>query len=152
MKSVHIVSVGKLREEAYKKVESQYFSRISTFKTYIHELKSRDDDVAKEGQDVVKKISELKKKKPLPVILLTEKGKSFSSHDFSAWFYKKVTQDDGLILVIGGAAGHGADVYAMGDEELSLSPLTFPHHMVRALIAEQLYRAETIYQGHPYSK
>lgn len=55
-------------------------------------------------------------------------------------------------FVIGGAEGLHADVLARAGHVLSLGPLTWPHMLVRALLAEQLYRAQCILSGHPYHK
>lgn len=55
-------------------------------------------------------------------------------------------------FLIGGAEGLPADVLKLAHEKWSLSPLTFPHLLVRVMLAEQLYRAYSILQGHPYHK
>ncbi len=55
-------------------------------------------------------------------------------------------------FVIGGAEGLAAPVLARADHVLSLGPLTWPHMLVRVLLAEQLYRARTIAAGHPYHR
>ena len=55
-------------------------------------------------------------------------------------------------FLIGGADGHGADVLEKADFRLSLGRMTWPHLLVRAMLAEQLYRAETILADHPYHR
>lgn len=57
-----------------------------------------------------------------------------------------------VAFLIGGAAGHGAAVTARADLVLSLGPPTWPHLLVRGLVAEQLYRAQQILAGHPYHR
>lgn len=57
-----------------------------------------------------------------------------------------------LCFLIGGAEGLDAAVLARADAALSLGPLTWPHMLVRALLAEQLYRAQAILSGHPYHR
>ncbi len=57
-----------------------------------------------------------------------------------------------LAFLIGGADGHGEAVLANADLTLSLGPQTWPHLMVRAMLAEQIYRAESILAGHPYHR
>jgi len=57
-----------------------------------------------------------------------------------------------VAFLIGGAAGHGAAVAARADLMLSLGPPTWPHLLVRGLVAEQLYRAQQILAGHPYHR
>jgi len=57
-----------------------------------------------------------------------------------------------LCFVIGGAEGLDAAVLARADHVLSLGPMTWPHLLVRALLAEQLFRAQSILSGHPYHR
>ena len=57
-----------------------------------------------------------------------------------------------IALLIGGADGHGEAVLAKADLTLSLGPQTWPHLMVRAMLAEQIYRTESILAGHPYHR
>jgi len=58
----------------------------------------------------------------------------------------------GITFVIGGADGLGDDVLARADLVLSLGAMTWPHQLVRVMLAEQLYRAQTILSGHPYHR
>ena len=87
------------------------------------------------------------------VIALDERGKDLDSRAFA-----KVLQgfaDNGrgqVAILIGGADGLDDETRALADLRLSLGRLTWPHLMVRVLIAEQLYRAETILRGHPYHR
>ena len=55
-----------------------------------------------------------------------------------------------LVLVIGGPSGFSEEVYARADQKISLSKMTFSHQIVRAIFAEQLYRAFTILHNEPY--
>jgi 23S rRNA (pseudouridine1915-N3)-methyltransferase len=87
------------------------------------------------------------------VIVLDEKGKSLSSRDFATRLQR--FEDDGageLAFLIGGADGHGPAVLERADLKLSLGAMTWPHMMVRAMLAEQLYRARQILAGHPYHR
>ena len=86
-------------------------------------------------------------------IVLDEHGKSISSQDFAARLGR--WRDDGrpaASFVIGGADGHGRELVDNADLTLSFSPLTWPHQLVRIMLAEQLYRATTILSGHPYHR
>lgn len=86
------------------------------------------------------------------VVLLDEHGKQHRTRDLAKRL--DVWQQDGrdVSLVIGGPDGHGEAVRQAADETWSLSPLTFPHMLVRILVAEQLYRAWSILQNHPYHR
>jgi len=85
------------------------------------------------------------------VILLDEKGKDYSSVEFSKIIEKRMLAGiKRLIFVIGGPYGFSDDVYAKANGKISLSKMTFSHQMVRLIFAEQLYRAMTILKNEPY--
>jgi 23S rRNA (pseudouridine1915-N3)-methyltransferase len=85
------------------------------------------------------------------IVILDDKGKEFSTIEFSAWLEKSfMYQKKRILFVIGGAWGFSGDVIKKADMNLSLSRLTFSHQMVRLLFIEQLYRAFTILKGEPY--
>ena len=86
-------------------------------------------------------------------IALDERGKTLGSEDFA----KRIGRwrDDGkqaVSFVIGGADGLDPGFVQSADLTLSFSPLTWPHQLVRIMLAEQLYRATTILSGHPYHR
>lgn len=87
------------------------------------------------------------------VVALDERGKSLDSPAFAALL--KRWQDEGvgdLAFVIGGAEGLSGALLARADLTLSFGPMTWPHLLVRVLLAEQLYRAQCILDGHPYHR
>lgn len=85
------------------------------------------------------------------VMLLDERGKQFTSREFSEMIERKsVELPRSLIFVIGGPYGFSQEVYNRADAMISLSKMTFPHELVRLFFVEQLYRAGTIYRGEPY--
>lgn len=85
------------------------------------------------------------------VILLDEKGKQFTSREFSEkidfWMGSSVKKVD---ILIGGAYGFAEEIYQRSNEKISLSKMTFTHQMIRLFFVEQIYRAATILQGKPY--
>ena len=86
-------------------------------------------------------------------VVLDEHGKSIPSQAFAIQLGR--WRDDGrpaVSFVIGGADGHGRELLQGADLTLSFSPLTWPHQLVRIMLAEQLYRATTILSGHPYHR
>ena len=87
------------------------------------------------------------------LVLLDEHGPTPTSVDFARAIARR--RDDGLpdlVFAIGGADGHGETIRARADETLAFGPMTWPHQLVRLLLAEQLYRATTILSGHPYHR
>ena len=85
------------------------------------------------------------------VVILDEKGKQFTSREFSAkidvWMNSSVKK---IHILIGGAYGFSEEIYSRANEKMSLSKMTFTHKMIRLFIVEQLYRADQILQGKPY--
>ena len=85
------------------------------------------------------------------VVLLDEKGKSFSSVGFSDWMQKQLLAGrKNLIFLIGGPYGFSEEIYRRAQSNISLSEMTFSHQMVRLIFIEQLYRACTILKNEPY--
>jgi 23S rRNA (pseudouridine1915-N3)-methyltransferase len=86
-------------------------------------------------------------------VALDERGASLGSETFAAdianW---RDAGRPGLCFFIGGADGLDPGLVAKADRTLSFSPLTWPHQLVRIMLAEQLYRATTILSGHPYHR
>ncbi len=87
------------------------------------------------------------------VAALDERGKSLTSRELAdriaAW------RDGGqasLVLAIGGPDGHAPDFLATAGLKIALGAMTWPHQLVRIMLAEQLYRAVTILSGHPYHR
>ncbi len=85
------------------------------------------------------------------LVLLDEKGKRYSSMEFSQFLQKKMNSGlKRLVLVIGGPYGFSDDVYQKCNDKLSMSKMTFSHQMVRLFAVEQLYRGFTILKNEPY--
>lgn len=84
-------------------------------------------------------------------LLLDEKGKQFTSREFSSkienWMNVSVKK---VNFLIGGAYGFSEEIYSRANEMMSLSKMTFTHQMIRLFFVEQIYRADQILQGKPY--
>jgi 23S rRNA (pseudouridine1915-N3)-methyltransferase len=101
----------------------------------------------KEGEQILKAIPD-----SAYVIALDEHGKSWNSTELSAQLESWLARQSEVIFLIGGADGLSDAVRSRADRQWSLSPLTLPHALVRVVLAEQLYRAWTLVQGHPYHR
>lgn len=84
------------------------------------------------------------------VILLDERGKLFTSPQLHALMSARFSAGEKLTFVIGGAYGVTEELRARANVVWSLSPLVFPHQLVRLIVVEQLYRAQSIGTGSPY--
>ena len=152
---IALLTVGKTDRDWVKQGLDIYVSRLKHYIPFsineIPELKnvsamSRDQIKAKEGELILKSI------KPTDdVILLDEHGKEYSSTEFASLLQNKINYDGkDIVFVIGGAYGFSEQVYKRANSKISLSRMTFSHQMVRAIFAEQIYRAFTIMKGEPY--
>lgn len=84
-------------------------------------------------------------------VLLDERGTEYRSTEFADWLQKRMNSGTKrLAMIIGGPYGFSEAVYARADARLSLSRMTFSHQLVRAIFAEQIYRAFTILNHEPY--
>ena len=153
--NVKLIAIGKTTISFLKEGENEYENRLKHYIKYeridIKEINSGK----KLPIDVLKKkeanliFNHLKENDIL--ILLDEKGRQYSSCDFSIWFNKK--QNTGvkqLVFLIGGAYGFDTSIYERSNEKISISMMTFSHQMIRLLFLEQLYRAHTILKGEKY--
>jgi len=85
-------------------------------------------------------------------ILLDPAGKPLDSGAFAEIFSKAEMYGHDLVFVIGGHDGHPDEWRQRADLLVSLSAMTMPHELARAVLAEQIYRAFTILRGHPYPR
>ena len=86
------------------------------------------------------------------VIALDVQGKLWTTQQLAHNLANWQQQGRNIDLLIGGPDGLAAECLKKAEEKWSLSPLTFPHILVRLILAEQIYRAWSINQGHPYHK
>lgn len=152
---ITLLTVGKTDKDWVRQGLDIYVSRLKHYIPFsiveIPELKnaaamSKEQIKAKEGELILKNI------RPTDdVILLDERGKEFSSVELAKIIQDKISYvGKDIVYVIGGAYGFSDAVYQRADSKLSLSRMTFSHQMVRAIFAEQIYRAFTIMRGEPY--
>ncbi len=85
-------------------------------------------------------------------IALDLKGQSMTSEAFAGQLARWIAQPHPLVFLIGGAEGLSDPVLERAAVRLALGPMTWPHMLARVLLAEQLYRAQSIQAGHPYHR
>lgn len=84
---------------------------------------------------------------------LDERGRALDSAAFAELLQRSAEQGTAeLAFLVGGADGFAPALRAEADRLISLGPMTWPHMLVRALLAEQLFRAQSILTGHPYHR
>jgi len=152
---IRLLAIGKTDNHSIQSLIDEYQKRLGFYVKFeleiIPDIKnsknlSESAQKEREGEQILKKL--------LPsdeLILLDEKGKQYSSVDFSEFVQKKMNSGlKQLIFVIGGPYGFSESVYGRANGKISLSKMTFSHQMVRVFFIEQLYRAFTILRNEPY--
>jgi 23S rRNA (pseudouridine1915-N3)-methyltransferase len=86
------------------------------------------------------------------VVALEVGGRAMATPQLAEWLAARMAGGRDLALLIGGPDGLDAALSKAADFRWSLSPLTWPHGLVRVMVAEQLYRAHSLLQGHPYHR
>ena len=86
------------------------------------------------------------------VVALEVTGKSLSTEDLAQWLETRMREGGNIAFLIGGPDGLMPQCTERAARSWSLSALTFPHGLVRVMLAEQLYRAATLIAGHPYHR
>jgi 23S rRNA (pseudouridine1915-N3)-methyltransferase len=148
--TVELIVVGKLKDISLEKIENSYLKRFINFKINIHELKNKASK-KEEANLVKKKIEILSKDSRVEIFPLSENGKQYSSVNFSKWLFDDLFKNNTKpIFIIGGAYGIDDCLLSNSTKVISLSDLTMPHKLARIFFIEQLYRAWTLDQGHPY--
>lgn len=153
MFNIKIIALGKLKETYWEEAEGEYLKRLKQYaKIEIVEIPEepfREND----NREKIKEKEALKIEKLLSndalVIALHERGKEYSSVQFSEFLSENSSRGEEIVFVIGGPLGIH-ETLLKKTQQISLSCLTFPHQMVRTLLLEQIYRSATIINGKQY--
>ncbi len=160
MQRVTVLCVGKLKEKFYIDAAAEYVKRLQRHcKLELIELPEQrlpDDPSPAEIQKALRTEGDAIREK-LPkggaVIALCIEGKPCSSQELSRRMADFGVQGKTqLTFLIGGSVGLDEDLKRRADWRLSMSPMTFPHHMARIMLLEQIYRAYQIADGTKYHK
>lgn len=152
---IKLLVVGKTKDSALQSLIEDYCKRLNHYSNFelqvIPDLKktknlSQIEIKEKEGILILNQIENSDW-----LVLLDEKGKEFTSLQFSAFLQKKMNSGHKqLVFVIGGAYGFSQSVYQRANEKIAFSKMTFSHQMIRLFATEQIYRAFTILNNEPY--
>jgi 23S rRNA (pseudouridine1915-N3)-methyltransferase len=152
---IRLLCVGKAREPAAVRLHDDYAARLARLGVryeadWVGDVKpggrfSDEHALEREARSLIERVDARD-----TVVALHEGGELLTSRQLAdvieRWATPRAT------LIVGGPLGLHATVLAWAAHTWSLSPLTFPHELVRGLVAEQLYRAVTIRRGIPYHK
>jgi 23S rRNA (pseudouridine1915-N3)-methyltransferase len=149
---IKLFVIGKTNFDFVKIGFKEYEKRLSRFVKFeyvvIKEGKSNNSNEVKtiEAKNIIDKITSNDY-----LILLDNNGKEYNSINFANLIENKMnTSSKDIVFLIGGAYGFDDSIYQIAKEKISLSQMTFSHQIIRLIFIEQLYRAFTIINNHPY--
>ena len=160
MFSVTLIAMGKLKEKFYLSAAAEYEKRLKGYCEFqlleLPEVRLPENPspaeisagLEKEADTIFAKIP-----KGAWVCVLTPEGKLLSSEALAEKLKEvKLSGKSSACFIIGSSFGMSPRVKAKADFKLSMSPMTFPHHLARIMVLEQLYRSEAIQAGSKYHK
>lgn len=160
MFEITLITVGKLKEKFYLSAVSEYEKRLKGYCQFrileLPEYRLPDDPSPAEIAAGLEKEADLilsKIPKGSWFCVLTPEGKLISSEDLAIKLKEvKLSGKSSACFLIGSSFGMAPRIKEKADFKLSMSPMTFPHHLARVMVLEQLYRAEAIQAGSKYHK
>ena len=160
MQKVSIICVGKMKEKFYIEAAAEYGKRLSRFcKLEIIELPEdrlpEDPSKAQIEAALAKEAETIRAKLPsgAMIVAMCVEGKTRSSEELAALMEQSANQGGShVVFLIGCSFGLHPSVKALAAVKLSMSPMTFPHHLARVMLLEQIYRAYQINAGSKYHK
>lgn len=145
MQKIYFVVVGKIKESFYREGVAEYVKRLSRFvKVEIKEL-AEGANPETEAEDILRTCKGY-------VIALAVEGQKQSSEQLATRLQKLADEGKDVTFVIGSSCGLSEKVKQAADYKLSFSDMTFPHQLMRVILAEQVYRAYMINAGSTYHK
>ena len=160
MLSIKIICIGKLKERFYTEASAEYLKRLGAYaKVEIIELsearrsaepseKETETALKSEGEAVLSRIPP-----GAAVVAMCIEGRQYSSEDMAELLNSAAVGGQSKVcFIIGGSDGLHPSVKARADVKMSMSRMTFPHHLARVMLLEQIYRAFKINEGGRYHK
>lgn len=160
MFSITLITVGKLKEKFYLSAAAEYEKRLKGYCQFqiieLPECRLPDDPSLAEISAGLEKEADLilsKLPKGCWFCVLTPEGKLQSSEQLATKLQDvKLAGKSSACFLIGSSFGIADRIKQKADFKLSMSPMTFPHHLARIMVLEQIYRAEAIQAGSKYHK
>lgn len=160
MFNITLIAMGKLKEKFYLSAAAEYEKRLKGYCQFnlieLPEVRLPDNPSPAEISSTLEKEADIIMEK-IPkgswFCTLTPEGKMLSSEDLAEKLKSvKLSGKSGVCFLIGSSFGMAKRLKEMADFRLSMSPMTFPHHLARVMVLEQIYRAEAIQSGSKYHK
>jgi 23S rRNA (pseudouridine1915-N3)-methyltransferase len=137
---IFLYYIGKAKSRDANALATDYVSRISHYaRCEMREVDPRRFSPAAKHPSAVR-------------VYLDPEGARMDSAAFAAWIGKLRDEGRDIVFAVGDADGLPEEWQDGAGRRISLSPMTFPHELARAMLAEQIYRAFTILHGHPYPR
>lgn len=160
MFSITLICMGKLKEKFYTEAVSEYQKRMKAYADFhLLELpeyrlpEAPNDTQIAQGLQKEAALICAKIPKGSFFCVLTPEGKLLSSEQLADTLHAvKAGGRSSACFLIGSSFGIDPSIKQMADLQLSMSKMTFPHHLARVMVLEQLYRAESIQAGSKYHK
>ena len=160
MFEITLIAMGKLKEKFYLSAAAEYEKRMKGYCKFrlleLPEVRLPENPSAAEISAGLEKEAELifsKIPKGAWFCVFTPEGKLLSSENLAAKMKEvKLSGKSSACFLIGSSFGMSPKVKERADFKLSMSPMTFPHHLARVMVLEQLYRVEAIQAGSKYHK
>ncbi len=160
MFEITLITMGKLKEKFYISAAAEYSKRLGGYCKFtlleLPEVRLPENPSPAEISAGLEKEAELifaKIPKGSWLCALTPEGKTLSSEAFAGKLAEvKLSGKSSACFLIGSSFGMSPRVKARADFKLSMGPMTFPHHLARIMVLEQIYRAEAIQAGSKYHK
>lgn len=160
MFDITLIAMGKLKEKFYISAAEEYEKRLKAYCRFrileLPEVRLPENPSSSEIAAGLEKEADMilsKLPKGAWFCTLTPEGKLLSSEDFAEKMHcVKLSGKSSACFLIGSSFGISPRVKSMADFKLSMSPMTFPHHLARVMVLEQIYRSETIQAGTKYHK
>ncbi|WP_158922031.1 23S rRNA (pseudouridine(1915)-N(3))-methyltransferase RlmH [Acidisphaera sp. S103] len=147
---MHLIAIGRLRSGPEADLFERYNIRLRPRLTIAELAEERGTPTVVKRKEGAALLAALPR--DAFVVPLDLGGYALDSESFAGRLGQWATLSRPVCFLIGGAEGLDAPVIARADYLLSLGTMTWPHFLVRAMLAEQLYRAQAIAQGHPYHR
>ena len=160
MLNIRIICVGKLKEKFYADAAAEYIKRLGGYcRLDIEEISEENNTGSRSESDIssalAKEAERIKSRIPKGafVVSLCVEGKKYDSEGFSDLISGIAIKGQSKIcFIIGGSDGLSQDIKKASDLRLSMSDMTFPHHLARIMLLEQIYRSFKIAEGGKYHK